>query len=185
LPNLTCLSLSQREIGDDGFIALVSALEQNTSLLHLDLRYEDQYPYNQGFNERAYLALAESLPEIKVLQRFDLYWNTAFASAMPSLLTGLRKNTSLFRIRIANSSPNLVPPTREETARCAGGGWKQEMECLGYRNRCLDLIRTSEETHQPRGIWPHAIARVATYPDFIFDVFRSKPSLVPSEDKGN
>jgi hypothetical protein len=28
----------------------------------------------------------------------------------------------------------------------------------------------------------HALARVATHPDVIFDVLRSKPNLVPSED---
>jgi Ran GTPase-activating protein (RanGAP) involved in mRNA processing and transport len=39
LPNLTRLYLGQCGIGDDGFIALVSALEQNTSLLHLDSCY--------------------------------------------------------------------------------------------------------------------------------------------------
>jgi hypothetical protein len=61
--------------------ALVSALEQNTSLLHLYLRD------SHGASERSFLALAESLPEIK------LY---GLASAMPSLLVGLRKNTSLF-----------------------------------------------------------------------------------------
>jgi hypothetical protein len=38
LPNVTRLSLSYCGIGDDGFIALVSASEQNISLLHLDLR---------------------------------------------------------------------------------------------------------------------------------------------------
>jgi hypothetical protein len=38
LPNLTRLSLSYCGIGDDGFIALASALEQNTSLLQLNLR---------------------------------------------------------------------------------------------------------------------------------------------------
>jgi Ran GTPase-activating protein (RanGAP) involved in mRNA processing and transport len=36
LPNLTRLSFSNCGIGDDGFIALVSALEQNTSLLQLE-----------------------------------------------------------------------------------------------------------------------------------------------------
>jgi hypothetical protein len=68
LPNLTRLFLRCCGIGNDGFIALVSALEQNTSLLHLDLRT------NYDFSELAYLALAESLPEIKVLQEvhFDL-----------------------------------------------------------------------------------------------------------------
>jgi hypothetical protein len=127
--NLTRLYLSQCGIGDDGFIALVSALEQNTSLIHLDLRYNN-------FSQRAFLALAESLPEIKVLQRVDLRRYPDLVSAMPLLLAGLRKNTSLFRIHVAHCAPFSVPPTPEETARCAGG-WMQEMERLGYRNRFL------------------------------------------------
>jgi hypothetical protein len=44
LPNLTRLSLSYCDIGDDGFITLISALEQKTSLLHLDLHE------NRGFS---------------------------------------------------------------------------------------------------------------------------------------
>jgi hypothetical protein len=80
LPNLTRLSLS-RGIDDDGFITLVSVLEQNTSLLHLDL-----CDYSPCVSERAFLALAESLPEIKVLQRVDLSWCTGLTSAMPLLL---------------------------------------------------------------------------------------------------
>jgi Ran GTPase-activating protein (RanGAP) involved in mRNA processing and transport len=61
LPNLTRLSLSQCGIDDDGFATQISALEQNISLLQLDLHY------NSGVSERVFLALAESLPEIKVL----------------------------------------------------------------------------------------------------------------------
>jgi hypothetical protein len=174
LPNLTRLSLSYCGIGDDGFIALVSVLEQNTSLLQLDLRH------SPGFSERAYLAMAESLPEIKVLQRVDIDWCRGLASAMPLVLAGLCKNTSLFRFHVANGAPAFFPPTTEQTARCAGG-WMQEMECLGYRNRCLTLIRAPKETLPPHGVWPHALARVATLPDVIFEVLHSKPSLVPSE----
>jgi Ran GTPase-activating protein (RanGAP) involved in mRNA processing and transport len=179
LPNLTRLSLSQCRIDDDGFIALVSALEQNTSLLQLDLRHS-----GSAFSERAYLALAKSLPGIKVLQRVDLCWCRGLASAMPLLLAGLRENTSLFRFHVEDCAPDLVPPTRKETARCTGG-WMQEMECLGYRNRCLTLIRAPKETLPPLGVWPRALARVAILPDAIFEVFRSKPSLVSSEDKGD
>jgi Ran GTPase-activating protein (RanGAP) involved in mRNA processing and transport len=175
LPNLARLSIFYCDIGDDGFIALVSALEQNTSLLQLDLR--DVF----GFSKRAFLALAESLPEIKVLQRFDLSWCTGLASAMPLLLAGLRKNTSLFRFHIAHFGPYLVPPTPEETVRRAGG-WMQEMERLGYRNRFLPLIGAPKERLPPCGVWPSALARVATLPDVIFEVLRSKPSLVPTED---
>jgi hypothetical protein len=174
LRNLTRLSLFGCGIDNDGFIALVSALEQNTSLLHLDLCS------NYVFNERAYLALADSLPEIKVLQRIDIFWCTGLALAMPLLLVGLRKNTSLFRIHLTHCAPSSVPPTPAETARCAGG-WVQEMERLGYRNRFLSLIRAPPERLPPLGVWSHALAQAATLPpDVIFDVLRSKPSLVPS-----
>jgi hypothetical protein len=60
----------------------------------------------------------------------------------------------------------------------------QEMERLGYRNCFSPLIRAPIETLPPRGVWPHALARVATLPDVIFEVLRSKPSLVPSKDMG-
>jgi hypothetical protein len=174
LPNLTRLSLCRCAIGDDGFVALTSALERNASLLHLGLL--DAY----AFSERAFLALAESLPDIKVLQQVHLSWCTGLASAMPLLLVGLRKNTSLFRFHVTNCAPSSVPPSTEETARCEDG-WIQEMERLGYRNRFLPLIRAPKERLPPRGVWPRALTQVAILPDVIFGVLRSKPSLVPSE----
>ncbi len=58
----------------------------------------------------------------------------------------------------------------------------QEIERLGYRNRFLPLIRAPKEELPPRGVWPHALARIAIFPDVIFEALRSKPSLVPSED---
>jgi hypothetical protein len=58
----------------------------------------------------------------------------------------------------------------------------QEMERLGYRNLLLALISAPKERLPPRGVWSRALARVATYPDVIFEVLRCKPSLVPSED---
>jgi hypothetical protein len=143
-------------------------------LLHIHLLFND-------FSERAFLALSESLPEIKVLQLVDLSWCTGLASTMPLLLAGLCKNTSMFRFHAPNCAPSSVPPTPDETARCAGG-WMQEMERLGYRNRFLSLIRAPKETLPPRGLWSHALARVAKLPDVIFDVLSSKPKLVPFED---
>jgi hypothetical protein len=175
LPNLTRLSLSDCDIGDDGFMALVSALEQNNSLLHLDLRY------NHDVSERAFLVLAESLPEIKLLQRVDCDWGTGLASAMPLVLAGLRKNTSLLRFHVVQWAPCLVPPLPQEAARYAGG-WMQEMELLGYRNCFLPLIRAPKERLPPRGIWPYALTRAAALPDVLFEVLRSKPNLVPCEE---
>jgi Ran GTPase-activating protein (RanGAP) involved in mRNA processing and transport len=173
LPNLTRLSLHNCGIDDDGVIALMSALERNTSLLQLDLR--------NGFGERAFLALAESLPEIKVLQRLEFNWCAGLGAAMPLLLEGLRKNTSLLRFHVAKCAPYLVPPTIYETAKCAGG-WMQELKRFGYRNRFRPLIRAPKERLPSRGVWPHALARVAVLPDVIFEVLCSKPNLVPSED---
>jgi Ran GTPase-activating protein (RanGAP) involved in mRNA processing and transport len=175
-PNLKRLSLSYCGIGDDGFLTLISALEQNTSLLYLDLRC------SHGLGERALLALAESLPEIKSLQRIDLRWCTGLVSAMPSLLAGLRKNRNLYCFHVETSSSLSVPPlTPEEKSRC-DGGWVQELERLGYRNRFLPLLRAPKERLPPLGVWPHALARVAILPDVIFEVLRSKPSLVLSTD---
>jgi hypothetical protein len=175
LPKLTRLSLLNCGIDADGFITLVSGLNQNTSLLHLDLRNISD------LSERVFLALAENLPEIKVLQQVDLAWCPGLASAMPLVLAGLRKNTSLFRFDLTGCASS-VPPTTEDTARCAGG-WVQELERLGYRNRFLPLIRAPEESLPSRGVWPHGLARVATLSDVIFEVLRSKPNLMmPSED---
>jgi hypothetical protein len=183
LPNLTRLSLSGCSISGDGFIPLVSALEQNNSLLHLDLRrnFGSDLRRNFGSSKRVFLALAESLPEIEVLQRIDFDWCEALSSAMPSLLAGLRKNTSLFCFHIEKCAPPFAPLLREEAFKFAGG-WKQEMECLGYRNRCLTLMRAPKERLPPRCVWSHALAQVATLPDVIFEVLRSKPNLVPSKD---
>jgi hypothetical protein len=100
---------------------------------------------------------------------------------MPLLLAGLRENTSLFRFHVADCAPYLVPPKPEETARYAGGAM-QEARRLGYRNSFHPLISAPKERLPPHGVWPHAIARVATLPDVLFEVLRSKPSLVPSED---
>jgi hypothetical protein len=58
----------------------------------------------------------------------------------------------------------------------------QEIERVGYRNRFLSLIGAPKESCPPRGVWPHALARVATLPDVIFELLRSRPNLVPSED---
>jgi hypothetical protein len=178
LPNLARLSLFYCGFDDDGSIALVSALKHNTSLLELVLR---PFSPRTGLSERAFLVLAESLPEIKGLQRVAIRWCTGLVSAMPLLLEGLRKNASLFRFHVAGCAPSSVPPTPAETAICAGG-WVQEMERLGYRNRFLSLIRAPKDMLPPRGVWPRALARVAILPDVIFAVLRSKPNLVPSEE---
>jgi Leucine-rich repeat (LRR) protein len=178
LPYLTHLSLDSCGIDDDGFIALVSALEQNTSLLQLDLGNKTQAV---RVSKRAFLALGESLPKIKVLQRVDLTWFPGcIASVMPILLAGLRKNTSLFRFHVADCETSSIPPSLIETARCAGS-WMQEIERLGYRNFFLPFVSVPKERLPPLGVWPHALARVAILPDVIFEVLRSKPSLVSSE----
>jgi Leucine-rich repeat (LRR) protein len=176
LPTLTSLSLDNCGIGDDGFIALVSALEQNTSLLLLDLR-RNHFGVSEPVSERAFLALARSLPEIQVLQRIDLSWGASLLSAMPSLLAGLRRNTSLFRFHVAGCAPTSVPPATEEIMAKFAGGWMQEMERLGYRNRFLPFFRAPTERPLPRGIWPHALARAAALPDVIFDFLRARPNL--------
>jgi hypothetical protein len=69
--------------------------------------------------------LAESLPEIKVLQRADLNWCRGLSSAMLFLLAGLRNNISLFRFHVAGCAPSLVPLSTAETARYVGAGCRK------------------------------------------------------------
>jgi hypothetical protein len=40
----------------------------------------------------------------------------------------------------------------------------------------------AEREASTRGVWPRALARVATLPDIIFEVLRSNPILVPTGD---
>jgi hypothetical protein len=62
---------------------------------------------------------------------------------------------------------------------CFADGWMQEMESLICRNRFLSLTHSTTESLPRRGICSHALARVAPWPDVIFEVLRSIPSLVP------
>jgi Ran GTPase-activating protein (RanGAP) involved in mRNA processing and transport len=160
MPNLKQLDLGLCGIDDDGFVALVSALEQNTSLQILEL------PYNH-FTERGYMALAESLPNIKGLQQINIAAYGGFPSTtLPFLLEGFRKNTSLVEVTMnANDAPR---------------DFRQEIIALGHRNRFYPLLKASDPpgTSPRLGIWSRALAKVATEPDVLFHVLRNKPNLV-------
>jgi hypothetical protein len=60
------------------------------------------------FSERAFSALAESLPEIKNLQRFDLSW----CSGLPDhafAIGRITHDTSLFRFHVDYCAPFFGP----------------------------------------------------------------------------
>jgi hypothetical protein len=161
MPSLKDLMLDDCGIEDDGFVALVSALERNGSLQLLS--FEDN-----EIGDRGLLALAESLPNIKGLQRIDLTANATFESVLSSLLAGFRKNTSLVEVNIGGY----------EKAE-----WSQEMKFLGQRNIFTPLLKTSDPTEDtsPRlGIWSRALGKLATEPDVLFYALRSNPKLVGS-----
>jgi Ran GTPase-activating protein (RanGAP) involved in mRNA processing and transport len=158
MPNLKQLNMGSCQINDDGFVALVSALEQNHSLQILYLQGND-------FGERGFMALAESLPSIKGLQQIKLRTNASFQSTLPLLLDGFRKNTSLMEVSMEWYAP---------------GEWSQELKFLGHRNRFTPLLKSSDsQDASPRlGIWSRALAKIAAEPDVLFHVLRNKPKLV-------
>lgn len=49
-------------------------------------------------------------------------------------------------------------------------------------NEGVSLLARALGKLPPRGVWPHALARVATLTNVIFEVLCSKPSLVPSAE---
>jgi Ran GTPase-activating protein (RanGAP) involved in mRNA processing and transport len=160
MPFLKRLDLDCCFIEDDGFVALVSALEQNTSLQILNLKRTD-------FGTRAFMALAESLPNMKGLQQITFEPNASFQSALPLLLDGFRKNTSLVEVNIG---------------WCDSGEWSQELKVLGQRNRFTPLLKASDPPNAKLrlGIWSRALAKVSTEPDVLFHVLGNKPKLVGS-----
>jgi hypothetical protein len=162
MPSLKEIDLDRCGIDDDGFVALVSALEQNTSLQMLDLR-------GNHFGERGFMALADSLPNIEGLQQINITQDASFQwTTLPLLLEGFRKNTSLVEVNMRESGAPVE--------------FLQEIKCLGHRNRFTPLLKASDPTgtsHQ-LGIWPRALAKVSTEPDALFHVLRNKPKLVGS-----
>jgi Ran GTPase-activating protein (RanGAP) involved in mRNA processing and transport len=163
MPNLQRLNLHRCGIENNGCVALVSALEQKSSLQILDLKYND-------FGERGFMALAESLPNIKGLQEIGFTANASFQSTMPLLLLeGFRKNTSLVKVHI-------------DYIVCENMEWSQELQFLCQRNRFTPLLKASDppDASPQLGIWSRALAKVATEPDVLFHVLRNKPKLVES-----
>jgi Ran GTPase-activating protein (RanGAP) involved in mRNA processing and transport len=158
MPDLKRLDLESCSIRDDGSVALVSALEQNTTLQVLNLK-------SNYFGVRGFTALAESLPKIKGLQEMTFSGNAFYISTLPLLLEGFRKNTSLVKVAID---------------RCESGAWSRELNFLGHRNRFNPLLKTSDVPNaSPQlGIWSHALAIVAAEPDVLFHVLRNRPKLV-------
>jgi Ran GTPase-activating protein (RanGAP) involved in mRNA processing and transport len=169
MPSLKQLDLCGCGIDDVGIVALVSALEQNTSLQSLKLT-------RNQFGKRGFMALAESLPNIKELQEIRFMANAGFQSTLPLLLEGFRKNTSLVEVAIAQYA--YYEPVE----------WKRELKFLGQRNRFIPLLKASDpEDASPQkdaspqlGIWSRALAKVGTEPDVLFHVLRNKPILVGS-----
>jgi Ran GTPase-activating protein (RanGAP) involved in mRNA processing and transport len=165
MPSLKALMPDDCGIEDDGFVALVSALERNESLQLLSLE-------GNRIGDRGFLALAESLPIVKGLQQIYFTPNATFESTLPLLLEGFRKNTSLVEVNIDE---------------CEKGQWSQETKYLGQRNRFTPLLKASGPPNtSPRlGIWSHALGKVATEPDVLFYALRSNPKLVGSAAGGS
>jgi hypothetical protein len=133
MPSLTRLDLRWCGIEAVGFVTLVSALEQNESLQILNLM-------GDRFGERGFMPLAESLPNIKGLQRIDFFGKADIQSTtLLLLLEGFRKNTSLVEVNILG---------------CALGEWTQEIKFLGQRNRLFPLLTASDslDSSQQLGI---------------------------------
>jgi Ran GTPase-activating protein (RanGAP) involved in mRNA processing and transport len=169
MPDLTQLNLMSCGILDDGFVALVSALEQNTTLRILDLTY------NLFLGARGFMALAVSLPNIKGLQQINIAVSEGLLSTLPFLMEGFRNNTSLVEVDI------------DEARWCLPSDCSKELKCLGYRNRFTPLLKARDPSGASPwlGIWSRALAKVATEPDVLFHVLRNKPKLVGSAGGSN
>jgi Ran GTPase-activating protein (RanGAP) involved in mRNA processing and transport len=168
LTHLTRLHLLGCNFGDDGLVKLVSALETNVALDELDLSF------NNRFSKRGFLALANSLPAIRKLKRIHLEWCQGLNSATPSLLEGLRNNTSV--VQFHTTTDDLAAALFEVTGRyinLPSDRWILETQYLGFRNRIISMIRAPLKTAPPRGLWAPALAKVSKLPDVLFSLVRT------------
>jgi hypothetical protein len=157
LPILKGLYLFNCDITDDGFVELLSALEENETLETIDLELND-------FTDQGYLALASSLPNIKRLRQIDFSWTVSDPSVMPALLEGFRKNSSLHKVNMRG---------------CEHGKWSQELSFLLYRNKFSRLLQDSDtDDRKSLGLWSRALGSVVTRPDVLFHVLTSKAGLI-------
>jgi Leucine-rich repeat (LRR) protein len=164
LPSLKCLYLFNCDISDDGFVALVSTLEENETLETVELDDND-------ISVRGYLALAFSLPKIEGLRQLDFLLTASDPSVMPALLEGFRKKTSLHKVNIVGYE---------------SGKWLQDLSFILYRNKFSRLLQDSDtDDRESLGLWSRALGSVATRPDVLFHVLTSKAGLIratPGED---
>jgi hypothetical protein len=115
------------------------------------------------FGEWGLKALAESLPDIKVLQQINIIANAGLESTTLSLLMeGFRKNTILLKVNIIVEQG---PP----------GERSQELKFLNQQNRFTPLLKASApaDASLQLGIWSRALANVASEPDVVFHVLRN------------
>jgi Ran GTPase-activating protein (RanGAP) involved in mRNA processing and transport len=166
LPSLKCLGLKNCPISDDGLVELMSALEENDTLEHLDLE-------GITFNARGCLALASSLPHMKGLRQIDLSWTTTDHSVVSAMLEGFRENTSLHIVNVAGCRPEHDKLL-------------QELSFLLDRNKFSRLLQDSDtDDRASLGLWSRALGSVATRPDVLFYVLTSKAGLIRATPGGD
>jgi hypothetical protein len=114
MPSLKRLKICRCGIEDDGLVALMSTLEQDTSMHILSLLRND-------FGDRGFMALAESLRNIKGLQQITISANASFQSTLPLLLDGFRKNISLVEVHIEITDASYRENGHRNCTSCVSG----------------------------------------------------------------
>jgi hypothetical protein len=176
LPSLKSLRLIDCGISDDGFVALVTALEVNDFLETIVLE-------NNVFGDQGFLALASSLPNIKGLRQIDLSLLSSNPVFVPALLEGFRNNTSLHEVNIDTllHEVNIETILHEDNidGYYADAKWLQKLSFFLYRNKFSRLLQDSDtDDRESLGLWYRALVRVATRPDVLFHVLTSKAGLI-------
>jgi hypothetical protein len=151
----------------------IGFLEQNPSLLHLDW----------GWHGYSFSRHGPSWPWQKVTRiskcttSYSIGANVS-TRPLPLLLLGLRKEHSLFRSTLP--AVHLIRSLSEPGVATFAGGWMQKWR-LGIQEPYLHFGACAER-NSSTSWWPRALARVATYPDYILGC--SVQIVVPSGMNG-
>jgi hypothetical protein len=177
------LDLFRNNIGESGAAAIAEALKVNSTLQQLDLRWN-------AIGSSGAAAIAEALKVNSSLQELCLGCNAIGSTGAAAIAEALKVNASLQKLCLRGNYMGCAGAAAiEESLERLFLGLEQNLNahfpevllnnptrkhCFLYAI-CQMGFRSFVLTDVPPALWPHALAKVSTYPSLIFHLLLDIP----------
>jgi Ran GTPase-activating protein (RanGAP) involved in mRNA processing and transport len=178
---LRILDLGYNEVGDSGAAAIAEALKVNSSLQKLGLYYN-------RIGDSGAAAIAEALKVNSTLNELSLPGNEIGNSGVVPIAEALTLNSSLQKLDLGffgNASVAAIEESLERSLQHLNGKFPKVF--IGNRSQKYDFLyalsnkgfRSFIMNDDPPSLWPHALAKVSTYPSLLFHLLLQIPGTRP------